>query len=210
VLIATGRDPDTKGLGLEKAGVEYDEKTGYIPTVYEQTNVPHIYAIGDVQQGKLELTPLAIKAGRLLSMRLFDGSPVHCDYINVPTTVFTPLEYGAIGFAEEDAELIFGKDKIEVYHINYTPLEWSVPQRDTDVAYMKLIVNKEHQEKVIGLHVLSPNAGEVTQGFAVAMKLGAKKSDFDQTVGIHPTCSENFTTLTITKSSGEDTSTGGC
>lgn len=89
-------------------------RNGYIPTVYEQTNIPHIYAIGDVQEGKLELTPLAIQAGRCLARRLFAGDKVNCDYINVPTTVFTPLEYGCIGLAEEDAQLIFGKDKIEV------------------------------------------------------------------------------------------------
>lgn len=129
-MIATGRDPDTRGLGLDKAGVQMIEKynsnnivhifitvlyrSGYIPTVYEQTNVPHIYAIGDVQLGKLELTPLAIQAGRLLARRLFVGSKEHCDYFNVATTVFTPLEYGCIGFAEEDAEMIFGSDNIEV------------------------------------------------------------------------------------------------
>lgn len=88
--------------------------SGYIPTVYEQTNVPHIYAIGDIQKGKLQLTPLAIQAGRLLARRLFDGSKIHCSYIDVATTVFTPLEYGCIGLAEEDAELIFGKSNIEV------------------------------------------------------------------------------------------------
>ena len=89
-------------------------RTGYIPTIYEQTNIPNIYAIGDIQQNKLELTPLAIQAGSLLARRLFGNSRIHCDYINVPTTVFTPLEYGCIGLAEEDAEMIFGQDNIEV------------------------------------------------------------------------------------------------
>ena len=89
-------------------------RKGYIPSVYEQTNVPHIYALGDVLQGKHELTPVAIQAGKLLARRLFGGSTVHCDYINVSTTVFTPLEYGSIGLSEDDAELIYGKDKIEV------------------------------------------------------------------------------------------------
>ena len=87
---------------------------GYIPVVYEQTNVPNIYAIGDVVQGKHELTPVAIQAGKLLAKRLFGGGKQHCDYINVPTTVFTPLEFGTIGLSEENAELIYGKDKIEV------------------------------------------------------------------------------------------------
>ena len=138
VLFAIGRSPDTKDLGLEAVGVEFNQKyatlhffqcsqlypcfvsfplilrTGFIPTVYEQTNVPNIYAIGDVQQGKLELTPLAIQAGRMLARRLFGKSILHCDYINVPTTVFTPLEYGCIGLSEEDAMMIFGEKNIDV------------------------------------------------------------------------------------------------
>ena len=89
-------------------------RKGFIPVVYEQTNVPNIYAIGDVLQGKHELTPVAIQAGKLLAKRLVAGGKQHCDYVNVPTTVFTPLEFGTIGLAEEDAELIYGKDKIEV------------------------------------------------------------------------------------------------
>ena len=90
-------------------------RTKYIPTVYEQTNIPHIYAIGDVQEGKEELTPMAIQSGRLLARRLFGVSKENADYINVPTTVFTPLEYGCIGLAEEDAKFIYGEDKIEVW-----------------------------------------------------------------------------------------------
>lgn len=210
VLFAIGRDPDTKGLGLDKAGVITNKWTGKIPTVYEQTNVPHIYAIGDVQQGKHELTPLAIQAGRMLAKRLFGDSKLHCDYVNVPTTVFTPLEYGCIGLTEEDSEFIFGQNNIEVYHIHFQPLEFTVPGRDTADCYMKLVVNKSDDERVLGLHVLSPNAGEITQGYGVAMRLGAKKIDFDGTVGIHPTCSESFTSLTVTKSSGVDTTVSGC
>ncbi|XP_011402602.1 PREDICTED: thioredoxin reductase 1, cytoplasmic-like [Amphimedon queenslandica] len=209
VLIATGREPDTKLLGLDKAGVEMT-KSGHIPTVYEQTNVPHIYAIGDVQKGKMELTPLAIQAGKLLSRRLFGGSKDYCNYLDVPTTVFTPMEYGTIGLSEEDAEEIFGKERIEVYHTSFKPLEYTVPQRQDDDGYMKLVVDKENGERVLGLHVASPNAGEITQGYAVAMRLGAKKKDFDSTIGIHPTCSETFTTLRVTKSSGEDSSAGNC
>ena len=89
-------------------------RNGYIPAVFEQTNIPHIYALGDVLEGKQELTPVAIQAGKLLARRLFSDSKLHCDYINVATTVFTLLEYGAIGLAEEDAELIYGKDNIQV------------------------------------------------------------------------------------------------
>jgi thioredoxin/glutathione reductase (selenoprotein) len=209
VLFGVGRDPDVGGLGLEKAGVKTDAK-GYIPVVYEQTNVPHIYATGDVVRGMHELTPLAIQAGRLLAARLFGSGSAHTNYVNTPTTVFTPLEFGAIGLAEEDAIMIYGSDNIEVYHSNFWPLEYTVAHREENVCYCKLICNKLDKERVIGLHVLGPNAGEITQGYAVAMKLAATKEDFDLTVGIHPTCSETFTTLSITKSSGVDVASQGC
>lgn len=209
VLFAIGRDPDTKQLGLDKAGVKTDEK-GFIPVVYEQTNVPNIYAIGDVVRGKHELTPVAIQAGKLLAKRLVAGGMQHCDYVNVPTTVFTPLEFGTIGLAEEDAELIYGKDKIEVYHSYFTPLEFTVPHTGDNSCYGKLVCNKDDNERVLGFHILSPNAGEITQGYGVAMRLGATKDDFDGTIGIHPTVSENFTTMYNTKSSGVNVATQGC
>eukprot|EP00731_Ephydatia_muelleri_P002661 Em0001g2661a len=210
VLFAIGRDPDTKGLGLENAGVVYDTKSGYVPGVFEQTNVPHIYVIGDILKGKLELTPLAIQAGRLLAKRLFSDSRQHTDYINVPTTIFTPLEYGCIGLAEEDAQYIYGADDIEVFHANFQPLEFTVAHRSEKDCYCKLVCHKSDNNRVLGFHVLGPNAGEVTQGYGVAMRLRATKQDFDATIGIHPTCSEQFTTLTTTKSSGEDVSASGC
>jgi thioredoxin reductase (NADPH) len=209
VLFGVGRDPDMRSLGLEKAGVKTDAK-GYIPVVYEQTNVPHIYAIGDVVRGKHELTPLAIQAGRLLADRLFGGGVKNTNYVNCPTTVFTPLEFGTIGLAEEDARMIYGDENIEVYHSNFWPLEYTVSHREENACYCKLICNKMDNERVLGLHVLGPNAGEVTQGYAVAIKMGATKEDFDLTVGIHPTCSEIFMTLSITKSSGVDVASQGC
>lgn len=209
VLFAVGRDPDTSSLSLSKAGVKYNEKSGYIPVVYEQTNVPHIYAIGDVAAGKHELTPVAIHAGRHLSQRLFGGGREHTDYVNVPTTVFTPLEYGAIGLAEEDAIAIYGS-KIEVYHGGLQPLEWTVAKREENACYIKLIVNTADNERVLGFHILSPNAGEITQGYALGIKLGATKADFESTIGIHPTVAENFTTVRTTKSSGEDVAQSGC
>lgn len=132
------------------------------------------------------------------------------DYYAVPTTVFTPLEYGAIGYSEEEAEHQFGKDNIEVYHTSFWPLEWTVAHRPHDVCYAKLICNKLDKMRVIGLHVAGPNAGEITQGYAVAIKLRATKKDFDMTVGIHPTCSEVFTTLDTTKSSGNEIGGKGC
>lgn len=104
--------------------------------------------------------------------------------------MFTPLEYGCVGYSEEAAIDIFGAANIEVFHQNFTPLEWTVPHREDNVCYSKLICNKLDDMRVIGLHVLGPNAGEMTQGYAVAIRLRATKADFDATIGIHPTCSE--------------------
>lgn len=216
VVLAVGRDALTDQLNLDKAGVKVNEKNKKIFTTFEQTNVDHIYAIGDVvdettANGRaLELTPVAIQAGQLLSKRIFGNSDVKMDYHNVPTTVFTPIEYGAIGYAEEEAIAKYGEENIEVYHQYFWPLEWTVARRPNDVCYGKLICNKLDQERVVGLHVAGPNAGEITQGYAVALKLRATKKDFDMTVGIHPTCSESFTTMNVTKASGQDVVGAGC
>uniref|UniRef100_A0A8C9MHH1 Thioredoxin reductase 1, cytoplasmic n=1 Tax=Serinus canaria TaxID=9135 RepID=A0A8C9MHH1_SERCA len=211
VLLAIGRDPCTRKIGLDKVGVNINEKTGKIPVNdEEQTNVPYIYAVGDILQDKLELTPVAIQAGRLLVRRLYAGATTKCDYLNVPTTVFTPLEYGACGYSEETAVEKFGEENIEVYHSHFWPLEWTVPSRDNNKCYAKIICNIQDNERVIGFHVLGPNAGEVTQGFAAAIKCGLTKEQLDSTVGIHPICAEVFTTLSVTKRSGRNTAVSGC
>ncbi|XP_075810279.1 thioredoxin reductase 1, cytoplasmic isoform X1 [Microtus pennsylvanicus] len=211
VLLAVGRDSCTRTIGLETVGVKINEKTGKIPvTDEEQTNVPYIYAIGDILEGKLELTPVAIQAGRLLAQRLYGGSTVKCDYENVPTTVFTPLEYGCCGLPEEKAIEKFGEENIEVYHSFFWPLEWTVPSRDNNKCYAKIICNLKDNERVVGFHVLGPNAGEVTQGFAAALKCGMTKQQLDSTIGIHPVCAEIFTTLSVTKRSGGDILQTGC
>lgn len=221
VLCAIGRRACTDDLRLEAAGVAV-EPNGKIKCKFEQTNVEHIYAIGDVIDGAPELTPVAIQAGRLLAKRLFGNGQVLMDYHTIATTVFTPLEYGCIGYSEEDAIAEFGDKNIEVYHSVFTPLEWSLSPDFNDDAAMalndfdksacavKLICNKAEDEHVIGFHYCGPNAGELTQGFALAMRLGAHKEDFDLTVGIHPTVAEQFTTLAVTKSSGEAADAGGC
>nr|XP_025948874.1 thioredoxin reductase 3 isoform X2 [Dromaius novaehollandiae] len=211
VLIAIGRDACTRNIGLETIGVKINEKNGKVPVNdEEQTNVPYVYAIGDILDGKLELTPVAIQAGKLLARRLYGGSSTKCDYINVPTTVFTPLEYGSCGLAEERAMEEYGKQNLEVYHSLFWPLEWTIPGRDNNTCYAKIICNKHDNNRVIGFHVLGPNAGEVTQGFAAAIKCGLTKELLDETIGIHPTCAEVFTTMDITKSSGQDISQRGC
>ncbi|CAM5125885.1 unnamed protein product [Eretmochelys imbricata] len=211
VLMAIGRDACTRNIGLDKIGVKINEKNGKIPVNdEEQTSVPHVYAIGDILDGKLELTPVAIQAGKLLARRLFGGSFIKCDYVNVPTTVFTPLEYGCCGLPEERAIEEYGKENVEVYHTLFWPLEWTVPSRDNNTCYAKIICNKHDNNRVIGFHVLGPNAGEITQGFGAAIKCGLTKELLDETIGIHPTCAEVFTTMEITKSSGKDVTQAGC
>ncbi|XP_030400569.1 thioredoxin reductase 1, cytoplasmic isoform X2 [Gopherus evgoodei] len=211
VLVAVGRDACTRTIGLDRVGVKINERSGKIPVSdEEQTNVPYIYAIGDVLEGKLELTPVAIQAGRLLAQRLYAGATLKCDYVNVPTTVFTPLEYGACGFSEETALEKFGEENIEVYHSYFWPLEWTVPSRDNNKCYAKIICNIQDNERVIGFHVLGPNAGEVTQGFSAAIKCGLTKAQLDNTIGIHPVCAEIFTTLSVTKRSGGNILQSGC
>ncbi|KAG1934188.1 thioredoxin reductase 1, cytoplasmic [Pimephales promelas] len=143
VLIAVGRDACTGKIGLDKAGVKVNAKNGKVPVNdEEQTNIPHIYAIGDILEGKWELTPVAIQAGKLLARRLYAGSSLKCDYVNVPTTVFTPMEYGSCGHAEEKAVEIYGQENLEVYHSLFWPLEFTVPNRDNNKCYAKIICNK--------------------------------------------------------------------
>merc|ERR1712168_1348351 len=212
VLFATGRVADTDGLNLPAVGVKTgtDGYNKIIGDEADRTNVPNIYAIGDVLEDKPELTPMAIQAGKLLARRICGSSKVLADYKMVATTVFTPLEYGTVGYAEEDARKEFGDAAIDVYHSNFWPLEWTVAHRPENSCYCKLVCVKSQNMKVVGLHYLGPNAGEVPQGFGIAIKMGATKDDFDMLVGIHPTTAENFTTLTISKSSGEDASATGC
>lgn len=178
----------------------------------ESTNIPHIYAIGDVLYGMLELTPVATKAGKLLAYRLFGGATEKMDYLNVPTTVFTPLEYGAVGYSEEDAKKRFGEENISTYHTEFKPLEWSyrkIGRPEVD-CYIKIIVNKADSNRVVGFHICAPNAGEITQGLGVAIKIGVTKEQLDSTVGIHPTIAEDCIGLKFTKEENPDVKKGGC
>lgn len=210
VLGAIGRTGDTAKLGLSNAGIDTNPKNSKITAKFEQTTTPNVYVIGDVMDGCPELTPVAIHAGKMLARRLFGGSTKPMDYRNVCTTVFTPLEYGTVGYSEDEAMEEFGKDNLVVYHKYFVPLEWSIsPSRGVHQGFCKAIVDK-HTDKVLGLHYLGPNAGEVMQGFGTAMKLKCSFEDIIETVGIHPTTAEEITTLTITKDSGEDAAAAGC
>eukprot|EP01091_Cochliopodium_minus_P015808 TRINITY_DN5719_c0_g1_i1.p1 TRINITY_DN5719_c0_g1~~TRINITY_DN5719_c0_g1_i1.p1 ORF type:complete len:536 (-),score=154.89 TRINITY_DN5719_c0_g1_i1:169-1749(-) len=210
ILYAIGRQAVTKDLLLDKVGVKTNSLNGKILGVNEQTTVPNIYAIGDCLDGVLELTPTAIKSGKLLAQRLYGNSKKQMDYTNIPTTIFTPIEYGCIGYPEDVALSKFGKENIEVYHTYFTPLEWTVGNKGENFCYAKLICDKSDNERIVGLHIVGEHAAEITQGFAVAMKMGATKEDFDGTIGIHPSSTEEFTSLHITKSSGADPFKSGC
>ena len=207
VLAAIGRTADTDGLNLAAAGVEVEPRTKKLACINEQTNVPHIYGIGDVLEGKPELTPVAIEAGLRLARRLYGDSEVHMDYENVATTVFTPLEYSSIGLTEEDALKELG-DSLEVYHTEFTPLEHAI--LDRSACYAKILVDTR-SDTVRGVHYLGPNAGEVIQGWAIAMRGGnLRYSDVLGTVGVHPTCAEVLVTGMVTKRSGDDVGAKGC
>ncbi|KAK7063284.1 thioredoxin reductase [Halocaridina rubra] len=210
IVMAIGRDPCTGGIGLDTINVELAKSGKVVVNSAEQSSIPHIYAVGDIIEGGLELTPVAIQAGKLLARRLYGNGTLLTDYVNVPTTVFTPLEYGSCGLSEEVAIEKYGEDDIEVYHSNYIPLEHTVPHRPENECYAKLICVKSLNEKVVGFHVLGPNAGEITQGFSIGLKLNATKADFDNLIGIHPTTAEVFTTLGVTKRSGKDVNAQGC
>jgi len=212
VLGAIGRTADTTLLNVDKVGLKINPRNKKLICENEQTNIPHIYAIGDVIDGRPELTPVAIQAGKLLAKRIYEvGCTRQMDYHHVATTVFTPLEYGTIGFSEEDAEKKYGAKNIEVYHRVFAPLEWTMPNhRPENMCYAKLICDKNDNERVVGFHYCGPNAGEVTQGWSLAMKCGATYDDFWNTVGIHPTVAEEFTILSVTKASGESAEGGSC
>ncbi|KAF7687197.1 thioredoxin reductase 2, tandem duplicate 2 [Silurus meridionalis] len=211
VLWAVGRAPETGTLNLQDVGVQLNTNTGKIIVADdERTSVPNIYAIGDIAQGRPELTPTAIKAGKLLARRLAGHSKQLMNYDNVPTTVFTPLEYGCVGLSEEEAERRHGIDNIEVFHAFYKPLEFTIAERDASQCYIKVVCEREQPQRVLGLHFTGPNAGEVIQGFALGLQCGFSYSQLCDTVGIHPTCAEELTKLHITKRSGLDATVTGC
>ncbi|XP_015177606.1 PREDICTED: thioredoxin reductase 2, mitochondrial isoform X1 [Polistes dominula] len=210
VLFAIGRQALTKQLKPENAGLEIVPDNGKIDAQNEQTNVPNIYAVGDVLHKKPELTPVAIHAGKMLAKRLFANSQDKMDYTNVATTVFTPLEYGCVGLSEEDAISLHGADEIEIYHAYYKPTEFFVPQKDVSRCYVKVVALRNGDQRVLGMHFLGPNAGEVIQGFAAAVKSKLTFPILKSTVGIHPTSAEEFTRLYITKRSGLDPKPQSC
>lgn len=204
VLLSVGRKTCTSDIGLESVGVQCKQDSGKIlVNDRDQTAVDHIYAIGSVQHGRPSSTGLSVLAGTLLARRLYREESTLCDYTNVPTVVLTPLEYAASGLSEEKANLTFGEDDVEVYHSYYWPLEWELPCRHKNSCYVKVICHVPDKERVVGLHILGPNAGDILQGFVAAMKCGLTKDQLDATVGIHPGTAQVLTSLTQTQRMSE-------
>ncbi|XP_056131903.1 thioredoxin reductase 1, cytoplasmic-like [Lampris incognitus] len=200
VLLAVGREPCTGDIGLESVGLKCSQDSGGIPVNdREQTSVDHIYAVGSVQHGRPSTTGLSTQAGALLARRLYGGDVTTCDYSSAPFVLFTPVEYAACGLSEERAKLTFGEASVEVYHSYYWPLEWTLPSRGKNSCYGKVICHVPDGERVVGLHVMGPNAGDIVQGFAAAMKCGLSKRQLDATVGINPVSAQVLTTLTLTQ-----------
>lgn len=192
VIWAIGRSANTAGLGLEALGIRLDATGHILVDPYQQTNVPGIHAIGDVT-GRAPLTPVAIAAGRRLSDRLFGGhKDRRLDYDNIPTVIFSQPPIGTVGLTEEQARAKFG-DQVKVYRSGFVPMYHALTTRKPR-AEMKLIAAGA-DERIVGLHVIGAGADEMLQGFAVALKMGATKRDFDDTVAIHPSSAEEFVTM---------------
>ena len=188
-----GRAANTSGFGLEKTGVKLTEKGTIYSDEFENTSVPGIYALGDVT-GKLDLTPVAVKAGRQLSERLFNNkADAKLDYTDVATVVFSHPVIGSVGLTEEKAIAKYGAENIKVYKSSFTPMYTALGD-NRQPSTMKLVTLGE-DEKIIGLHGIGYGVDEMIQGFSVAIKMGATKADFDNTVAIHPTGSEEFVTM---------------
>lgn len=193
LIWAVGRKPNTQALNLAAANVQIDEK-GYIAVdQFQNTSQAGIYAVGDII-GKIELTPVAVAAGRKLSERLFNHKPnEYLDYQNVATVVFSHPPIGTVGLSEAQAIEQFGQDQVKVYQSSFTSMYTAVTQH-RQVSKMKLVCVGDEQ-KVVGVHGIGYGMDEILQGFAVAVKMGATKQDFDNTVAIHPTAAEEFVTM---------------
>ncbi|GMR17545.1 MAG: glutathione-disulfide reductase [Gammaproteobacteria bacterium] len=192
IIWAIGRAPRTEGLGLEAAGVNVDSH-GFIPTdEYQATNIEHIFALGDVT-GRIALTPVAIAAGRRLADRLYGGmTDRKLDYQNVPTVVFNHPPIGTVGLTEAQAREEFG-DGVRVYKSRFVPMQYALG--DEKVYTTMKLVTAGDDERIVGCHIIGDAADEMLQGFAVAVRMGATKQDFDDTVAIHPTSAEELVTM---------------
>ncbi|RME65100.1 MAG: glutathione-disulfide reductase, partial [Alphaproteobacteria bacterium] len=187
VMYAIGRDPNTKGLGLDHVGVETDAVGAVKVDAYSRTNVENIYAVGDVTD-RIALTPVAIKEGHAFADTVFGGKPTRPDHETVPSAVFSAPPIGTVGLTEAAAHARFAK--VDVFTSEFRPLRHTLAGRSAR-SFAKLVVDTA-TDRVVGAHMLGPDAPEIIQGMAIAIKMGATKAQFDATVGIHPTSAEEF------------------
>ncbi len=193
VICAIGRVPAIEGLGLERASVALDPYGFILTDKYQVTSAGGIYAVGDVT-GRAQLTPVAIAAGRRLSDRLFGGQPDrHLDYTNIPTVVFGHPPIGTVGLTEDAARAQYGAEAVTVFRSGFVPMYHAMTTRKPRTDMKVVTVGPE--KRVVGVHVIGPGADEMIQGFAVAVRMGATKQDFDDTVAIHPTSAEELVTM---------------
>lgn len=190
VMLATGRKPNTANLGLEAAGVKLAADGAIAVDSYSKSSVDSIHAIGDVTN-RINLTPVATAEGMALAKTLFGGTPTPVDHDNVPTAVFAHPNVGTVGLSEEKARERYGK--VDIYKSAFRALKHTMGASEEKI-FMKLVVDPASQ-RVLGAHMIGPDAGEVIQGIAIAVKLGATKAQFDATIGIHPTAAEEFVTM---------------
>ncbi|ACK49104.1 glutathione-disulfide reductase [Methylocella silvestris BL2] len=190
VMMATGRRPHTKGLGLERAGVKLDGVGAVIVDHFSQSNVKSIYAVGDVTN-RIQLTPIAIREGHAFADTVFGDKPTAVDHAHVPTAVFTTPELGAVGLTEVEAREVC--DCVDIYQASFRPLKATLSGR-TEKTMMKIVVDGR-SDVVLGVHILGEGAAELAQVLAIAIRLGAKKADFDATIAVHPTSAEELVTM---------------
>ena len=190
VMYATGRKPFTENLGLEACGVEMNKGGAIVVNEKYETNVPSIYAIGDVTD-RVNLTPVALAEGMSLAWDLYGKDTKTVDYEFIPSAVFSQPNIGTVGYTEEQAREKFGN--VTIYRSSFTPLKHTI-SGNTEKTLMKLIV-EDATDRVIGVHMVGPEAGETIQGIVIALKAGATKAIFDRTIGIHPTAAEEFVTM---------------
>jgi glutathione reductase (NADPH) len=189
VMYATGRRPNTAGLGLEEVGVELAKNGAVIVDAYSKTAVDSIYAIGDATD-RVNLTPVALAEGMAVINTLYGDQPVAVDYTNIPSAVFSHPPIGSVGLSESQAR---EEHEVDIYMSRFKPMLHTLSGRD-EHAMMKLVVDRR-TDKVLGVHMVGADAPEIVQGFAVALKGGATKAHFDATVGIHPSAAEEFVTM---------------
>ncbi len=190
VLVATGRLPHTKGLGLETAGVEMDAKGAVKVDAYSRASAPSIYAVGDVTN-RVNLTPVAIREGHAFADTVFGGKDIRVDHADIATAVFTTPELGTVGLTEQQARAQF--DIVDIYSAGFRPMKATLSGR-AERTLMKIVVDGE-SDRVLGVHILGHEAGEMAQLLGIAVKMGAKKSDFDATMAVHPTAAEELVTM---------------